>query len=221
MQMRKGFTLIELLVVIGILSSMLMPALSKAREATKVAVCINQTRQIGLVVLGEIENYNEQFMPSYGEDGYSWVKRVDSLMKNVSLNDSYDFGDNNPGKQGVWYCPSYNLDPDSYGSATFVHTGYNHSSLVGGGGNSNIGGKPGGSVGLVEKPVDTLLVGDAVHWNGLKGHWEMTFKNYNFRHHFGKSMNFMFIDGHLENLKISTLTTDENRLKKLNDGTWR
>ncbi len=64
---RRGFTLIELLVVIAIiaiLASIIMPALGRAREAARRAVCMSNLHNIGLMVL-MYANENQQQLPWY------------------------------------------------------------------------------------------------------------------------------------------------------------
>ena len=67
----KGFTLIELLVVIaviGILASMLLPALSRAKAKSQGIFCLNNTKQLQLGWALYADDHNDRLAYNLGGD---------------------------------------------------------------------------------------------------------------------------------------------------------
>ena len=96
---RVRFTLIELLVVmaiLGILISLLLPAVSKAREKTKTAVCLSNLRQQGVAAFSYQRDNNRMVVKA----GTSWWSTV--MYDNGYL----------PVSESVMTCPSYPLQDD-------------------------------------------------------------------------------------------------------------
>jgi prepilin-type N-terminal cleavage/methylation domain-containing protein len=92
----RGFTLLELLIVlalIGVLASLLIPAVQNAREAGRRAICQNNLKQIGIALLN-YEN-SRSVLPVGSKSngmthGISWQLASASYLEELPLLDEFD-----------------------------------------------------------------------------------------------------------------------------------
>lgn len=115
---KQFFTLLEVLVVlaiIGVMSSLLLPALARAHDQAKTLTCINNSKQITLGLIYYTEDQNgcfpylpENTMSGLGQSG--WAVAIDEYaggkfdyLQNWGTDEWRDFY---PECSEVWYCPA-------------------------------------------------------------------------------------------------------------------
>lgn len=225
----QGFTLIELLVVIaiiGLLLSVLIPALQKSKEKTRALVCKTNLRSIGLGLRLYLDDYKNTAFDADEANGFFWKDANGKYLKPNS-DDSYwglvylDYIDT----PDVFACPSfqrvaeliYPVDPKLVQQAAFAL-------------NSNLNGK---KISQLRSPSQFIVTHDHAEpkvENGSQdmfhndGPGTMNLKHYRsgggrsefyrgiFRHNInlgddfktGGDANILWLDGHVDFLEETT-----------------
>lgn len=117
---KSKFTLIELLVVIaiiGILASLLLPALSMAKKTAHSIACGNNIKQIGLAVTMYTTSNNGWYPMPYGRSQWSWNdvlgdydgRKISDYQKDGTAGVFYTRTGGDQGGQELYRCPSDNI----------------------------------------------------------------------------------------------------------------
>ena len=226
----KKFTLIELLVVIaiiGILTTLLIPSLSSARDKAKSSACKSNLKQIN-VCFALYSDGNDDYYPtteSHTWSGYSPISWDDRLSgydgrEELSLNkqkqgklNKSDFGN---GYAKVYQCPSDEVERDFGGDKDCLPLSYSinfywknqlsQQGIVGWGGSKPYSTR----IGSVSDPVNTIVLSEGQYSSRMVGRYWASFvwanevySNLNKIPHKGiKGSNYLMEDGHVSSLNF-------------------
>jgi prepilin-type N-terminal cleavage/methylation domain-containing protein/prepilin-type processing-associated H-X9-DG protein len=189
MQRSKGFTLIELLVVIAIiaiLAAILFPVFAQARAKARQVSCLSNIKQLTLGVMMYKQDYDEFFPYWSWANSYEPGGAVPAFVNHFEsywINATYPYTKNG----GILACPSANSHDTLrqngyYGWTTKIETSNTVPALLDqvdnqgisepleSGGLCGNGDKSGCSDSSLERPAETLVIGDCS--NGLTTGWD-------------------------------------------------
>jgi len=215
----KKFTLIELLVVvaiIGILASILMPSLSKARAKTIQAVCLSNQKQIKMASVLYSDANDEWFVRSANSQNRSWVSALHDANLLVVPNSTESTNGNvyhrqQEGNSFVVWCPAET----------------SHHPIADIGFNNNLSwGVKHSKVSAVISPVEVVHYGDAFRHDRLYGAWHINASGFisqgtgqaaggspypDQKRHLDRAVS-IFVDGHGTYLHKSKVLAYKNKL---------
>jgi prepilin-type N-terminal cleavage/methylation domain-containing protein/prepilin-type processing-associated H-X9-DG protein len=237
---RNGFSLIELMVVIaiiGILATLLLPALNRSLARARLTQCANNVRQLGLGMQQFVSDHHlyplwvdaELDSANHPTNYYVWAEAVEGYVGGASTRSIPSFR----GK-GVWLCPgvkSKGAQGDgfmSYGYNAFGigvvsnsslglggHYGFTHSMQEG----QPAVVKPPVSPSEVKNPSGMMAIGDGFHGNGTEifSGQDLLWRHNSYTgfrdttpakaRHLAKA-SVVFCDGHVESPTLKSLFED-------------
>jgi prepilin-type N-terminal cleavage/methylation domain-containing protein len=205
--MKHAFTLIELLVVIAIiaiLAALLLPALGRAKAATRRAGCISNSRQINLAVRMYADDHGDA-IPYTNEIYFAYKASIEPYLARQG---------SSPAGDKVFACPADDFDldgpigrwflnPDARGRGFHTQTWTLFSSYFfnatarGTNGVKNVFGLEQKPFASVQDPARTVLVGEISGGIGLSAHDRQEPLQ------FADARNVMsFVDGHVAYIRI-------------------
>ena len=121
---RLAFTLLELLVtvgIIGIVASLLLPALGKAKAKAQSTYCLNSLKQIGLAINLYAGDYDGILIPAdqtnAAGQAFLWFPLLGPYLGQAT---NVTSGSLTNGNNVIWGCPTYKQNPTMNSSGVFT-----------------------------------------------------------------------------------------------------